>query len=62
MSAPHPFLPFRLGCHFALSRNRPHRKLADLTALRRELARLVSTCEDGTVGDCRIIEALAPIP
>ena len=23
MSAPHPFLPFRLGCHFALSRNRP---------------------------------------
>ena len=37
------------------------RKLADLTALRRELARLVSTCEDGTVGDCRIIEALAPI-
>lgn len=24
MSAPHPFLPFRLGCHFALSRNRPH--------------------------------------
>jgi DNA-binding transcriptional MerR regulator len=38
------------------------RKLADLTALRRELARLVSTCEDGTVGDFRILEALAPAP
>ena len=23
MTAPHHFLPFRLGCHFALSRNRP---------------------------------------
>lgn len=37
------------------------RKLADLTALRRELARLISTCEGGTVADCRILEALAPI-
>jgi hypothetical protein len=27
MSAPHPFLPFRLGCHFALSRNRPLNRL-----------------------------------
>jgi len=36
------------------------RKLADLTALRRELARLISTCEGGTVANCRILEALAP--
>ena len=36
------------------------RKLADLSALRRELARLISTCEGGTVAKCRILEALAP--
>lgn len=36
------------------------RKLADLTALRRELARLISTCGGGAVADCRILEALAP--
>ena len=36
------------------------RKLADLSALRRELARLISTCEGGTVAECRILEALAP--
>lgn len=36
------------------------RKLADLTALRRELALVISTCEGGTVADCRILEALAP--
>lgn len=36
------------------------RKLADLSALRRELSRLVSTCEGGMVADCRILEALAP--
>ena len=36
------------------------RKLADLTALRRELARVISTCEGGTVAECRILEALAP--
>ena len=36
------------------------RKLADLTALRRELSRLISTCKGGTVADCRILEALAP--
>lgn len=36
------------------------RKLADLTALRRELARVISACEGGTVADCRILEALAP--
>jgi Cu(I)-responsive transcriptional regulator len=36
------------------------RKLADLAALRRELARLISTCGGGVVADCRILEALAP--
>jgi Cu(I)-responsive transcriptional regulator len=36
------------------------RKLADLTALRRELKAVISSCSGGTVGDCRIIEALAP--
>lgn len=37
------------------------RKLADLTALRRELASLISMCKGGTIADCRIVEALAPI-
>jgi Cu(I)-responsive transcriptional regulator len=37
------------------------RKLADLTALRRELAFLIGQCRHGTVADCRIIEALAPV-
>jgi Cu(I)-responsive transcriptional regulator len=36
------------------------RKLADLAALRRELARLIATCGGGVVADCRILEALAP--
>lgn len=36
------------------------RKLAELTALRRELARVISTCEGGKIADCRILEALAP--
>ena len=36
------------------------RKLADLNALRRELQSVVSSCAGGSVGDCRIIEALAP--
>ena len=36
------------------------RKLADLSALRRELGSLISQCRHGTVADCRIIEALAP--
>jgi len=38
------------------------RKLADLNALRRELAQLITACEGGTVADCRILEALAPAP
>jgi Cu(I)-responsive transcriptional regulator len=37
------------------------RKLADLLALRRELASLLDHCSRGTVADCRIIEALAPV-
>lgn len=36
------------------------RKIADLTALRRELAALLSSCAGGTVAECRIIEALGP--
>ncbi|MEN3749850.1 helix-turn-helix domain-containing protein [Sphingomonas sp. HF-S3] len=36
------------------------RKLADLTALRRELKAVIESCGGGTVGDCRIIEALGP--
>lgn len=36
------------------------RKLADLTALRQEIATLVASCEGGTIGECRILDALAP--
>ncbi len=36
------------------------RKIADLTALRHELGSLVQQCKRGTIGECRIIEALAP--
>ncbi len=36
------------------------RKIADLAALRSELATLLASCSGGTVGDCRIVEALAP--
>jgi Cu(I)-responsive transcriptional regulator len=36
------------------------RKLADLSALRRELDSLIGQCRHGTVAECRIIEALAP--
>jgi Cu(I)-responsive transcriptional regulator len=35
-------------------------KLADLTALRRELASIIGQCRHGTVAECRILEALAP--
>jgi len=38
------------------------RKLADLTALHRELTALLGHCRHGTVAECRIIEALAPMP
>ena len=36
------------------------RKLSDLTALRRELKAVVLSCLGGSVGECRIISALAP--
>ncbi len=36
------------------------RKLADLSALRRELNSLIGQCRHGTVAECRILEALAP--
>ncbi|MGK6356686.1 MerR family transcriptional regulator [Sphingomonas sp. DT-207] len=36
------------------------RKLADLTALRRELKAVIDSCDGGSVADCRIIETLAP--
>lgn len=38
------------------------RKIADLTALRRELSAVIALCGGGTVAECRIIEALAPEP
>ncbi|MBV1692396.1 helix-turn-helix domain-containing protein [Novosphingobium sp. G106] len=38
------------------------RKIADLTALRRELSAVIASCGGGTVAECRIIEALAPDP
>ena len=38
------------------------RKLADLEALGRGLDSLIGQCRHGTVADCRIIEALAPVP
>lgn len=36
------------------------RKIADLTALRRELAMLLTSCRGGTVSECRILEAFGP--
>lgn len=36
------------------------RKIADLQALRSELARVLGSCSHGTVADCKIIESLAP--
>jgi Cu(I)-responsive transcriptional regulator len=38
------------------------RKIADLTALRRELDGLIGQCRRGTVAECRILEALSPAP
>lgn len=37
------------------------RKIADLIALRRELGAVITSCNGGTVADCRIVEALGPI-
>lgn len=36
------------------------RKIADLKGLRRELDSLISQCRQGTIAECRILEALAP--
>jgi Cu(I)-responsive transcriptional regulator len=36
------------------------RKIADLSALRRELGAMIDQCRCGTVAECRIIEALSP--
>ena len=36
------------------------RKLADLSALRRELESLIGQCRHGTVAECRILDA--PVP
>jgi Cu(I)-responsive transcriptional regulator len=36
------------------------RKLANLTALRRELESVIGQCRQGTIAECRILEALAP--
>ena len=38
------------------------RKIADLRALRRELRDVIDSCDGGTVAECRIIEALGPVP
>ena len=37
-------------------------KVADLTALRSELADLIGQCRKGTIADCRILDALGPKP
>ncbi len=37
------------------------RKIADLKALRRELAQVITSCQGGTTAECRILEALAPV-
>ncbi|HQT37867.1 MAG TPA: helix-turn-helix domain-containing protein [Acidocella sp.] len=37
------------------------RKLSDLKALRAELRQMLDHCQHGTIAECRIIEALAPI-
>nr|WP_315457929.1 helix-turn-helix domain-containing protein [uncultured Sphingorhabdus sp.] len=36
------------------------RKIQDLSALRSELGRVIESCRHGTIGDCKIIETLAP--
>ena len=36
------------------------RKIADLSALRRELDNMIDQCRCGTVAECRIIETLSP--
>ena len=36
------------------------RKISDLSALHHELTRVLGSCRHGTIGDCKIIETLAP--
>jgi Cu(I)-responsive transcriptional regulator len=36
------------------------RKISDLSALRSELQRMLGSCSQGTVAECKIIETLAP--
>ncbi len=36
------------------------RKIADLSALRSELGRVLGSCRHGTIADCKIIESLGP--
>lgn len=36
------------------------RKIVDLTLMRDELHRIIGSCRQGTVGDCKIIETLGP--
>lgn len=36
------------------------RKIGDLAALRSELDRVLGSCRHGTIGNCKIIETLAP--
>lgn len=40
--------------------NEVNRKINDLTALRTELDRVLGACRHGTVGECKIVETLAP--
>jgi Cu(I)-responsive transcriptional regulator len=37
------------------------RKIAELTALKRELDRLIGDCKRGRISECLIIDALAPV-
>jgi Cu(I)-responsive transcriptional regulator len=38
------------------------RKIADLNAMRRELSTIIDQCGRRVIADCRIIEALSPLP
>ena len=38
------------------------RKIADLNAMRRGLSTIIDRCGRGLIADCRIIEALSPVP
>ena len=47
----------------AIARDHLHtidRKIADLTALRREIATMIASCEGGEIETCNILDALAP--